>query len=42
MGLKTGIFGRIWVRIGLKGDESLRMEPRRTDGWKDGRTDGKK
>ena len=30
--LGFGLFGRIWVRIGPKGDKALRMEG---DGWMD-------
>ena len=38
-----GLFGRIWVRIGPKGDEALRMggTDGRTDGQTDGRMDGR-
>ena len=39
--LGFGLFGRIWVRIGPKGDEALRMGQGGTDGRTDVRTDGR-
>ena len=39
--LRFGLFGRIWVRIGPKGDKALRMgRGEWTDRWTDGRMDG--
>ena len=39
-----GLSGRIWVRMGPKGDKALRMGQGETDGrmdgWMDGQTDG--
>ena len=40
--LGFGLFGRIWVRIGPKGDEALRMGRGGMDVWTDGRTYGRR
>ena len=37
--LGFGLFGRIWVQIGPKRDEALRMGQGGRNGWTDGRTD---